>query len=113
MNALDPAKFKIDDNTEFVDVDLDEEEVYFEGERLTEARAQEVAAEVLAEVRKRNLRPGGKSLSGGTTMSPTIQVRVPESLKVALESEAEERHVGLSKLVRSILEAHVGRSEAS
>jgi len=42
------------------DIDLDVEEVHLsDGTRLTEARAEQLAAEVLAEVRRRNLVPVG------------------------------------------------------
>lgn len=107
MSDVDPRKYTFDENTEIVDVDLDDEIVMFEGERLTEARAQEVADDVLAEVRRRNLRPGGKSLTGGSAVSPVLQVRVPRELKDSLERESKSRNIGLSKLVRSILEGHV------
>ncbi|HZM65245.1 MAG TPA: hypothetical protein VFC16_02970 [Nakamurella sp.] len=55
------------------DIDLDVEEVRLaDGARLTEARAEQIAAEALAQARRRNLIPGGKSLNGDGTHSPRV-----------------------------------------
>lgn len=109
-SKLDPSRFVVDETTEVVDVDLDEEVVEYAGDRLTEARAESIAQETLAELRRRNLRPGGKSLSGGSRTSPVLQVRVSDELKDTLEREASDRGVGMSKLVRSILQDYVDHS---
>lgn len=50
-----------------------------------------------------NLIPGGKSLSGDGSHSPTIRVRVSEQMHGELLALAAERGVGVSKLVRQIL----------
>jgi predicted DNA binding CopG/RHH family protein len=106
---LDPTKIHFDENTVVEDVDLDEEEIYVEGERLTEQRAKERTAEVLAKVRAMNLRPGGKSLSGQPKHSPVVQVRVSEHTRDKLRAIAKDRGMSLSKLSRKVLDDFVER----
>ncbi|WFN94157.1 MULTISPECIES: ribbon-helix-helix protein, CopG family [Gordonia] len=93
-------------------VDLDAEEVRVNGERYTEADAEDDAAWAEGAARRRasNLVPGGKSLSGGKAHSPVLNVRVPASVKDALDAEAKAAGIGTSKLVRRILEAHMKAS---
>jgi predicted HicB family RNase H-like nuclease len=102
--------------TEYVigpDLDLDEEEfILKDGRRLTNELAEQIAEETLAEVRRRNLIPGGKSLSGGGVHSPRVQFRVPEELRTQAERVAEDEGVSLSALARHALEDYV-RSRAS
>ena len=104
--------------TEYVigpDLDLDEEEfILKDGRRLTNELAEQIAEETLAEVRRRNLIPGGKSLSGGSVHSPRVQFRVPEELRTQAErvAEDEDEGVSLSALARHALEDYV-RSRAS
>ncbi|HEY2042432.1 MAG TPA: hypothetical protein VGH11_07110 [Jatrophihabitans sp.] len=95
------------------DLDLDEEEfILKDGRRLTNELAEQIAEETLAEVRRRNLIPGGKSLSGGGVHSPRVQFRVPEELRTQAEQVAEDEGVSLSALARHALEDYV-RSRAS
>jgi predicted HicB family RNase H-like nuclease len=94
------------------DLDLDVEDFQYHGERLTNQRADEIAQETLAEARRRNLIPGGKSLSGGGVHSPRVQFRVPEELRTQAEQVAEDEGVSLSALARHALEHYV-RSRAS
>jgi len=56
--------------------------------------------------RRENLRPGGKSLTGGRVHSPVIQLRVSEDLRDWYAEQADAAGVGLSKYVRQVLEAH-------
>lgn len=101
--------------TEYVvgpDLDLDVEDFQYQGERLTNERAEQIAQETLAELRRRNLVPGGKSLSGGAVHSPRVQFRVPEELRTQAERVAEDEGVSLSALARHALEDYV-RSRAS
>ena len=94
-------------------LDLDEEEfILKDGRRLTNDLAEQIAEETLAEVRRRNLIPGGKSLSGGSVHSPRVQFRVPEELRTQAERVAEDEGVSLSALARHALEDYV-RSRAS
>jgi len=68
------------------DLNLDEEEfILKDGRRLTNELADQLAEETLAEMRRRNLVPGGKSLSGGNVHSPRVQFRVPENLLTQAE----------------------------
>lgn len=95
------------------DLDLDEEEfIIKDGRRLTNELAEQIAGETLAEVRRRNLVPGGKSLSGGGMHSPRVQFRVPQDLRTQAERVAEHEGVSLSALARHALEDY-GRSRAS
>ena len=66
-----------DENTVVEVVDLNEEEIYVEGERLTEELAEKRAAEVLAKAQAMNLRPGGKSLSGNGSIRPSCKSGFP------------------------------------
>lgn len=104
---VDPAKITFDENTTVEDVDLDEEEHYVGGERLTEQRAREMAAEVLAKAAALNLRPGGKSLSGDGKHSPVVQVRVSEHTRDKLRAIAKRRGMSVSKLSRKVLDEFV------
>ncbi|WP_158542819.1 ribbon-helix-helix domain-containing protein [Phytoactinopolyspora halophila] len=103
-------KPKIDDTTTIRDINLDQEEVHFQGERLTEQRAEQVAEETLAKLRNKNLIPGGKSLSGGGKHSPTVQFRVPEELREEVERRAAAEGVSVSKFARHALEEYLKAS---
>lgn len=95
------------------DLDLDEEEfILKDGRRLTNELADQIAEETLVEVRRRNLIPGGKSLSGGGVHSPRVQFRVPQDLREQAERVAEDEGVSLSALARHALEDYL-RSRAS
>ncbi len=54
---LDPAKYRVQfgPDVEVTDIDLDEEEFYYQGERLTEERAEQLAQEILGRVRRKGL----------------------------------------------------------
>lgn len=106
---LDPTKIHFDENTVVEDVDLDEEEIYVEGERLTDEIAEKRVAEVLAKATALNLRPGGKSLSGDGKHSPVVQVRVSEHTRDKLRAIAKARGMSVSKLSRKVLDQFVER----
>ena len=90
------------------DIDLDVEEVHLpDGTRLTEAKAEQLAADVLAEVRRRNLVPGGKSLNGDGSHSPRVQFRVPEEIRELAQSRAAAEGISLSALARRALESYL------
>lgn len=55
----------------------------------------------------RNLIPGRKSLSGGTTHSPRVQFRVPDEIREKAEKRAREKGVTLSVLARQALEQYL------
>lgn len=109
---IDPTKINFDEHTAIEVADLENEEYYVEGERLTDERAEQLAAEMLARVRAKNLRPGGKSLSGDQKHSPVVQVRVSENTRDKLRAIAEARGMSVSKLSRKVLDEFVAR-EAS
>jgi len=94
------------------DLDLEAEDLRTGGTRLTNERAEQIARETLAEARRRNLIPGGKSLSGGNVHSPRVQFRVPQDLHDEAERLADEQGVSLSALARHALEDYL-RSRAS
>ena len=95
------------------DLALDEEEfILKDGRRLTNELADQIADETLAGARRRNLIPGGKSLSGGGVHSPRVQFRVPQDLREQAERVAEDEGVSLSALARHALEDYL-RSRAS
>ena len=106
---IDPRKIHFDENTIVEDTDLEEEEFFVEGKRLTETRAEKLAAEVLAEARAMNLRPGGKSLSRDGKHSPVVQVRVSEHTRDKLRAIAKARGMSVSKLSRKVLDQFVER----
>lgn len=51
---IDPAAVRFDDDTVVEDIDLAEEKILVDGERLTDERAAAIAADVLAKARGRN-----------------------------------------------------------
>jgi fructose-bisphosphate aldolase class 1 len=106
-----PADYLIGDDIEVTDVDLDQEEVYVNGERLTDERVEQMAEESVRLARERgaNLVPGGKSLSGGTKHSPAVQVVVSEATHAKLKELAHNRKMSVSKLLRPVLDEFAQR----
>lgn len=103
------STYRIPADATVSDIDLDEEEFLYHGERLTEDRAQEIAAEALRRVRTRNLIPGRKSLSGDGSHSPTVQYRVPANLRDQAQRLAEKTGLSVSKIGRLALEEYLER----
>ena len=109
--GTDPKNYVIGPDATIDDVDLDEEEVFLpDGTRLTEQRAGQIAAETLAEIRRRNLVPGRKSLTGGSEHSPRVQFRVPDSIREKAEQRAAAEGKSLSALAREPLERYLAAS---
>jgi hypothetical protein len=106
---IDPTEINFGENTTVEVADLENEEYFVEGERLTDERAEQLAAEMLARVRAKNLRAGGKSLSGDQKHSPVVQVRVSERTRDRLRAIARERGMSVSKLSRKVLDEFVSR----
>lgn len=105
---LDPRDYVVTADTEVRDTDLIREEfILRDGRRLTEDLAEQFAQEARAEIGRRNLIPGRKSLSGDGQHSPTIRVRVPEELRERAEQRAAADGVSLSNLAREALEAYL------
>lgn len=91
--------------SEFIDegyVDLDKEVVLDkDGKRITEADVKKWSEE--AEARSRGGRP---SLSGKSSASPQIAVRVPAETRDRLKARAEREGKSLSQLAREALESY-------
>lgn len=84
-----------------------------DGRRLTDELAAQLADQTLAEARRRNVVPSRKSLTGGSTQSPRVQLRVPEPLRETAEQPAAQEGVSLSVLAREVLERYLARSRGS
>jgi predicted HicB family RNase H-like nuclease len=108
----DPKDYVVNDDASISDVDLDREKIFFQGERLTEDRAERIAETALRDARHRGLIPGRKSLSGGNTHSPRLEVRVPADLHREITERAKRENVTVSKLVREILQRYVDEEAA-
>ena len=108
--TIDPRDYVVGPDADISDVDLDTEEFVVRGERLTEERAEELAEQALGEIRRRNLVPGRKSLTGGVVHSPRVQFRVPERILADAERRAAADGVSLSVLARRALEEYLTRS---
>ena len=98
-----PRDYIIDVDASIEDVDLDDEVVTIKGRRLTEAGAEQLARDTLAEARRRNLIPGRKSLTAGATHSPRVQFRVPEAVATQAQDRARAEGKSLSELAREAL----------
>jgi predicted HicB family RNase H-like nuclease len=108
----DPKDYVVNEDASISDIDLDRENVYFQGERLTEGRAERIAETALRDARHRGLIPGRKSLSGGNTHSPRLEVRVPADLHREIAERAKRENVTVSRLVREILQRYVDEEAA-
>jgi len=98
-----PNDYVVRADASIEDVDLDDAVVTVRGRRLTEAGANKLALETLAEARRRNLIPGRKSLTKGTTHSPRVQFRVPEAVATQARDRARVEGKSLSELAREAL----------
>ena len=89
------------------DINLDEEIVLDgNGQRITEARAQEIAEQTIAEVYRRRGRP---SLSEEGEVSPRLSFRVPEQLQTRIEQRAEQEGRPVSEIARDALELYLAQ----
>ncbi len=85
------------------DIDLDVEVVLDKkGRRITERRAQEIAAAALVKVGV-----GRPSLTGPGTHSPEVKARVPAELRDRLAAAARDRGTTSSTLIREALERYL------
>ncbi len=100
---IDPKDYVVRADDSIEDVDLDDDVVTVKGRRLTEAGAEELARDTVAEARRRNLIPGRKSLTSGFTHSPRVQFRVPEAVAVQAHDRALAEGKSLSELAREAL----------
>lgn len=85
------------------DINLDVEEVRDKlGERITEARAKEIAA---AALQKAGV--GRPSLTAPGRRSPEVKARVPIELRDRLHAAAQQRGISTSELVREALDRYL------
>jgi hypothetical protein len=85
------------------DIDLDIEDVRLaDGTRLTEARAEEFAQEVL-----RRAGRGRPSLTEPGHRSPQLRLSVPEQLREGLKARADAEHRSVSELAREAIERYL------
>jgi len=84
-------------------IDLDKQDVRLaDGTRLTEAKAEELAAEILERAGR-----GRPSLSRSGARSPQLRLSVPDELRSRLLQRAEDEHRSVSHLVRDALEHYL------
>lgn len=88
---------------EVTEVDLDQEDVRYRGEKLTEERAEQVAADVLSRT------PGRPSLSGKREPSPSLTIRLPEQSRSKLDTFARRQGKRPSQVVREALDEYLSR----
>lgn len=100
---IEPKNYVVRAEDSIEDVDLDKTVVTVKGRRLTEAGAEQLARETLSEARRRNLIPGRKSLTSGSTHSPRVQFRVPEAVATQAQDRARAEGKSLSELAREAL----------
>jgi hypothetical protein len=94
------------DDADVVDggsIDLDAEDVRLaDGARLTEARAEELAEEVLRATGR-----GRPSLSAPGHRSPQLRLAVPERVRDQLKARADAEHRSVSELAREALDRYL------
>lgn len=84
------------------DVDLEKTVILDkQGKRLTNARANKIAQEIIKQA------TGRPSLTGPKKVSPEVKARVPQKLKIKLEREAKRRGETPSALIREALENYL------
>ena len=94
-----PSRYRVTEP----DVDLATEDVRdSKGRRVTEDYARRAAEYDPAAVRR-----GRRSLTGGSTHSPRVSFRVPESLRTAAEQAAAREGKSVSELAREALEQYL------
>lgn len=86
------------------EIDLDAEEFYVGGERLTQARAAELAE-------RAERRSGRPSLTSPGAHSPALNLRVSTQTKARLEAQAEAEGRRQSDIVRDALEEYLARHD--
>lgn len=85
------------------DIDLDVEVVTDkQGRRITERRAQQIAADALVKAGV-----GRPSLTRPGARSPEIKARVPQELRERLTAAARDRGTTASRLIREALESYL------
>ncbi len=84
-------------------IDLDETDVRLpDGSRLTEARAEQLAGEVLERAGR-----GRPSLTEPGVRSPQLRLSIPADLRLRLDRRAAAEHRSVSTVVREALEHYL------
>ena len=84
------------------------EEAYLEdGTRITAAVLDELEVRAARTSPFRNLVPGGKSLSGGSTHSPRLQVALGEPVAARVRDRAAAENMSVSRWLRRLIEREV------
>lgn len=91
---------RIDNDVTVRDINLDDEEFYVGGERLTEQRADEYADRAQA---------GRPSLTAPGKRSPSLNLRVPTATRTRLDKVAAEQGRRPSDVARDALEEYLAR----
>lgn len=107
MNTRERRRFELPASPEVEFVET--EDVTYHGEPLTDERVEQI----VEDVRRANLIPGGKSLNRDGSHSRRLSLRVQDELFQALEGAADESHVSVSKLTRSVLEEWAERRRSA
>jgi len=117
---INPDDYIVGPDTEVSDIDLDREEFYHRGKRLTEADAEQLAEKALDDIRsgrpsleqiRRNR--GRPSLTGKPQRSPQVAFRLPPELRAEAEQQAEREGRRVSELARAALEEYLARHRAA
>ena len=103
MNTRSRRRFEVPASSEIEFVET--EEVIYEGEPLTDKRVEQI----VEDVRRANLVPGGKSLNRDGSHARRLSIRLQDDLYESLEEAANESDISVSKLTRSVLEEWVRR----
>ncbi len=90
--------------TEIGDIDLDAEVIELDGERLTEARAEEIAREIS---RRHGLKGGRPRLPAAERASVQKAVRLTPAQAKRLGSVAKDRGVGEAEIIRRALDTYL------
>jgi hypothetical protein len=98
--VVDPKKYVVGPDASISDIDLEDEEFYSGGQRLTDARADSITGEVLR-------RRGRPSLSGGAHRSPQLTTRVSPDLEARVRERATREGKKTSEIIREALEQYV------
>jgi predicted ATPase with chaperone activity len=106
------------DDADIKDIDLDKEVVYFEGERLTEAKAAELSKQIRDRVeaarREQAQRDGAKggrpTVDADGAPSVALGARVAPSTKARLKAQAEAQGRTAADLIREALDEYLDRA---
>lgn len=96
-----PKRFDLD--VEVAEADLDQEDVRYRGKKLTEERAEQIAADVLSRT------PGRPSLSGERELSPSLTIRLPKQSRSKLDTFARRHGKRPSQVVREALDEYLNK----